>query len=51
MEEHHVLQGLVEISASREPNEAKIDAIDRDKLQKIYTSPFSPQSKQARLQR
>jgi hypothetical protein len=61
MEEHRVLQRLMELSAQPEPDELKIEAIDRDitramahgmkKIRKIYTSPFSPQIKQARLRR
>jgi hypothetical protein len=61
MEEHCMLQWLVEISTKATPDEDKIEAIHRDieqamahvinKIRKIYRSPFSPQIKQARLQR
>jgi exonuclease III len=53
LEDHRVLQRLLEVSDAHEPNIEKIEAIDRDisramahamkKLRKIYTSPFSPQ--------
>ena len=61
MEDHRVLQRLVELSTAEHHDEAKIEAIDRDisramahainKIRKIYLSPFSPQIKQARLSR
>jgi hypothetical protein len=61
MEEHCVLQRLVKISSVNEPDEQKMEAIDQDitramahvmsKIRRIYTSPFSPQIKQARLRR
>jgi hypothetical protein len=57
MEEHKVLQRLVEVSTSDHHDQDKIEAIDRDiscainTIQKIYLSPFSPQIKQARLSR
>ena len=61
MEDHRVLQRLLEISKSETPDTTKIETIDRDisramahaikKIRKIYTSPFSPQIKQARLRR
>jgi hypothetical protein len=59
MENHRVLQRLVELSTMDQPDEAKIEAIDRDisramahvinTIRKIHLSPFSPQIKQARL--
>jgi hypothetical protein len=61
MEEHHVLQRLMEVSSASEPDEAKIGAIDRDitqamahainQIRKVYVSPFSPQIKHTRLRR
>ena len=61
MEDHRVLQRLMEVSEAEHPNQEKIEAIDRDitramthainKIRKVYTSPFSPQIKQARLRR
>jgi exonuclease III len=61
MEDHQVLQRLMEISTQLVPDEENIEAIDRDitramqhgmkTIRKIYTSPFSPQIKQARLRR
>ncbi len=61
MEDHRVLQRLMEVSGAAEPDVEKIEAIDRDisramehamnLIRKIYTSPFSPQIKQARLRR
>jgi hypothetical protein len=61
LEDHRVLQRLMEVSKAAEPDQAKIEAIDRDisramahaikKLRKVYTSPFSPTIKQARLRR
>jgi hypothetical protein len=61
MEDHRVLQRLLEVSEAQEPDQAKIEAIDRDitramthaikQMRKVYTSPFSPQIKQARLRR
>jgi hypothetical protein len=61
LEDHRVLQRLMEVSKAKEPDNAKIEAIDRDisramahaikKLRKVYTSLFSPTIKQACLQR
>jgi chorismate mutase len=61
LEDHRVLQRLMEVSNSVELDTEKIEAIDRDitramvhaikKIWKVYTSPFSPQIKQARLSR
>jgi hypothetical protein len=52
---------LTEVSKADQPDQAKIEAIDQDitramthaikKIRKVYTSPFSPQIKQARLRR
>lgn len=60
MEDHRVLQQLMELSTTQEPDEAKIEAIDRDisramhhsmrAIHKIHIWPFSRQIKQARLQ-
>jgi hypothetical protein len=61
LDDHRVLQRLMEVSKASVPDVAKIEAIDRDisqamayatnKIRKVYTSPFSPQIKQARLRR
>jgi exonuclease III len=61
MEDHRVLQRLLEVSESPTPEVEKIEKIDRDisramahainKIRRVYTSPFSPQIKQARLRR
>jgi exonuclease III len=61
LEDHRVLQRLMEVSEADKPDQQKIEAIDRDitramahaikKIRKVYTSPFSPQIKQARLRR
>ena len=61
LEEHRVLQQLTEVSAMPTVDIPKIEAINQDitramasaikKIRKIYTSPFSPQIKQARLRR
>jgi hypothetical protein len=59
MEDHRVLQRLVQLSSEQEPDEAKMEAIDRNitramaytvnKIWKIYLSLSSPQIKQAHL--
>jgi hypothetical protein len=61
MEDHTILQRLMELSTQQKPDKEKIEAIDRDisramrhgmkTIRKIYTTPFSPQIKQARLRR
>jgi methylphosphotriester-DNA--protein-cysteine methyltransferase len=61
LEDHRVLQRLMEVSEAAEPDNAKIEAIDRDisramahaikKFKKVFTLPFSPTIKQARLRR
>jgi hypothetical protein len=61
MEDHRVLQRLMEVSKAQEPHVEKIEAVNRDiscamehatnLIRKIYASPFSPQIKQARLRR
>jgi hypothetical protein len=61
LDDHRVLQRLMAVSEAAEPDHALIEAIDRDisramahatnKIRKVYTSPFSPQIKQARLRR
>jgi signal transduction histidine kinase len=61
MEDHRILPRLMEITSRPNPDQETIEAIDRDiyrameyainTIRQIYTSPFSPQIKQARLRR
>jgi hypothetical protein len=59
LEEHRVLQRLMEVSTATKPDTNKIESIDHNislamahtikLICKVYASPFSPQIKQAQL--